>query len=186
MKRLFDLVMSILLMGLLAFPMAVIAILIKVSSPGPVLHWSRRVGRLNKFFSMPKFRTMKIETPTVATDLLDNPDQWMTPIGPFLRKLSLDELPQLWSIFMGQMSFVGPRPALFNQYDLITLRTSRGIHELVPGLTGWAQVKKRDTVTTAQKVTLDQEYLSRRSFWFDLKIIWLTTFKVISSEGVSH
>jgi O-antigen biosynthesis protein WbqP len=186
MKRVFDLSMSVLLAGLLICPMVIIALLIRITSPGPVLHWSERVGRLNKNFLMPKFRTMKMETPAVATDLLDNPDQWLTPIGPFLRKLSLDELPQLWSICMGEMSIVGPRPALFNQRELIALRTSKGIHELVPGLTGWAQVNRRDAVTTAQKVALDEEYLFRRSFCFDLKIIWMTMFKVISSEGISH
>ena len=135
---------------------------------------------------MPKFRSMRIDTPAVATHLLDNPSQWLSPIGSFLRKSSLDELPQLWSILKGEMSFVGPRPALFNQHDLIALRTEKGIHELVPGLTGWAQVNGRDEIPIPQKVELDAQYLKRKSFLFDLKILWMTVLKVTAGKGVSH
>jgi O-antigen biosynthesis protein WbqP len=157
-----------------------------MTSPGPALYWSDRVGRQNRIFKMPKFRSMRIDTPAVATHLLQNPDQWLTPIGSFLRRSSLDELPQLWSILRGDMSFVGPRPALFNQDDLIALRTEKNVHELVPGLTGWAQVNGRDELPIPQKVGLDVEYLRRQSFIFDLKILWMTVLKVISRDGVSH
>jgi O-antigen biosynthesis protein WbqP len=150
------------------------------------LYWSDRVGRQNRIFKMPKFRSMRTDTPGVATHLLQNPDQWLTPIGPFLRKSSLDELPQLWSILKGDMSFVGPRPALFNQDDLIALRTEIGVHELVPGLTGWAQVNGRDELPIPQKVALDAEYLQRQSLSFDLKILWMTALKVLAKEGVAH
>ncbi len=163
-----------------------IAGLVRITSKGPALYWSSRVGRHNKLFMMPKFRTMRVDTPTVATHLLANPRDWLTPIGPFLRKTSLDELPQLWSILKGDMSFVGPRPALFNQDDLITLRTDADVHELVPGLTGWAQVNGRDELPIPDKVKLDAEYLQRRSFGFDLWILWLTLLKVLRRDGVSH
>lgn len=157
-----------------------------LTSPGPVLYWSDRVGRHNRIFKMPKFRSMRIDTPEVATHLLQNPDQWLTPIGSFFRKSSLDELPQLWSILKGDMSFVGPRPALFNQDDLIALRKEKGVHELVPGLTGWAQVNGRDELPIPQKVELDAEYLQRRSLLFDLKVLWMTALKVLARDGVSH
>jgi O-antigen biosynthesis protein WbqP len=186
MKRLFDLTMGLVLATALACPIVVIAILVWTASPGPALYWSDRVGRQNRIFKMPKFRSLRINTPAVATHLLQNPDQWLTPIGSFLRRSSLDELPQLWSILKGDMSFVGPRPALFNQDDLITLRTEKGIHELVPGLTGWAQVNGRDELPIPQKVQLDAEYLQRQSFLFDLKILWMTAAKVLSKDGVSH
>jgi O-antigen biosynthesis protein WbqP len=163
-----------------------VALAVKLTSPGPAVYWSDRVGRHNRNFRMPKFRSMRIGTPAVATHLLQDPDAWLTPIGAFLRKTSLDELPQLWSILVGDMSIVGPRPALFNQEDLIALRTERGVHELVPGLTGWAQVNGRDELPIPQKVELDVEYLRRRSFLFDLRILWLTVVKVLRRDGVSH
>lgn len=167
-------------------PIAVVAIAVRLTSPGPALYWSDRIGKNNRVFKMPKFRSMRIDTPAVATHLLQNPGQWLTPIGSFLRKTSLDELPQLWSILKGDMSFVGPRPALYNQEDLIALRTEKGVHELVPGLTGWAQVNGRDELPVEQKVELDAEYLNKRSFLFDLKILWMTSLKVLSRDGVSH
>lgn len=170
----------------LALPIVMTALAVWLTSPGPALYWSDRVGRHNRIFKMPKFRSMRIDTPAVATHLLQNPDQWLTPIGSFLRKSSLDELPQLWSILKGDMSFVGPRPALFNQDDLIALRTEKGVHELVPGLTGWAQVNGRDELPIPQKVALDAEYLERRSLLFDMKILWLTALKVLARDGVSH
>ena len=163
-----------------------VALSVKLTSPGPVLYWSDRVGRHNRIFRMPKFRSMRIGTPAVATHLLQDPDAWLTPIGAFLRKTSLDELPQLWSILAGDMSIVGPRPALFNQDDLIALRSERGVHELAPGLTGWAQVNGRDELPIPQKVELDVEYLRRRSLLFDLRIVWLTVVKVLRRDGVSH
>jgi O-antigen biosynthesis protein WbqP len=163
-----------------------VAVLVRLTSPGPVLYWSDRVGRYNKIFRMPKFRSMRIDTPAVATHLLRNPDQWLTPIGSFLRKSSLDELPQLWSILKGDMSFVGPRPALFNQEDLIALRSDAGVHELLPGLTGWAQINGRDELPIPDKVKLDIEYLQRHSFTFDLRILWMTVLKVLRRDGVSH
>jgi O-antigen biosynthesis protein WbqP len=186
MKRFFDLLLCIPITILLIVPMGVVALLVKLTSAGPIVYWSDRVGTNNKIIRMPKFRTMRIGTPAVATHLLPKPDQWLTPIGPFLRKTSLDELPQLWSILKGDMSFVGPRPALFNQDDLITLRTQMGVHELLPGLTGWAQVNGRDDLSIAQKVQLDAEYMQRQSFLFDLKILWITARKVMSKDGVSH
>jgi O-antigen biosynthesis protein WbqP len=186
MKRLFDLTVGLVVALLIAVPIVFVALAVRVTSPGPALYWSDRVGRDNRIFKMPKFRSMRIDTPVVATHLLPNPDQWLTPIGSFLRKSSLDELPQLWSILKGDMSFVGPRPALFNQDDLIALRTQKGVHSLVPGLTGWAQVNGRDELPIAQKVELDAEYLQRRSLQFDLKVLWMTALKVRARDGVSH
>lgn len=186
MKRLFDLAMALVAVVFLALPIVFVALAVRLSSPGPVLYWSDRVGRNNRIFKMPKFRSMRIDTPALATHLLHNPDQWLTPIGSFLRKSSLDELPQLWSIFKADMSFVGPRPALFNQDDLVTLRTEKRVHELVPGLTGWAQINGRDELPIPQKVQLDVEYLQRKSFLFDLKILWMTALKVLARDGVSH
>jgi len=186
MKRLFDLIFASAITLVLLIPMFLIAILIKLNSKGPILYWSDRVGRDNSIFQMPKFRSMRTDTPAVATHLLNDPDQYLTPIGGFLRKSSLDELPQLWSIIKGDMSFVGPRPALFNQDDLIFLRNECGVHQLMPGLTGWAQVNGRDELPIPQKVRLDQDYLQRKSFAFDLYVIWLTFLKVIQHDGVSH
>ncbi len=186
MKRLFDLALALVAAVFLLLPIALVAAAVRLTSPGPALYWSDRVGRHNRIFRMPKFRSMRIDTPAVATHLLQNPGQWLTPIGVFLRKSSLDELPQLWSILKGEMSFVGPRPALFNQDDLIALRTERGVHELVPGLTGWAQVNGRDELPIPQKVALDAEYLQRQSLRFDLKILWMTALKVLARDGVSH
>lgn len=163
-----------------------IALIVRVTSKGPALYWSSRVGRHNKLFMMPKFRTMRTDTPVIATHLLSNPKGWLTPVGSFLRNTSLDELPQVLSILKGEMSFVGPRPALFNQDDLIALRTHMGVHELVPGLTGWAQVNGRDDLSIPDKVKLDTEYLQKRSFGFDLWILWLTLLKVLRRDGVSH
>ena len=186
MKRLFDLAVALVVAVFLALPIVMTALAVRLTSPGPALYWSDRVGRHNRIFKMPKFRSMRIDTPAVATHLLQNPEQWLTPIGSFLRKSSLDELPQLWSILKDDMSFVGPRPALFNQDDLIALRTEKGVHELVPGLTGWAQVNGRDELPIPQKVALDAEYLERRSLLFDMKILWLTALKVLARDGVSH
>jgi O-antigen biosynthesis protein WbqP len=186
MKRLFDLAVALVAAVVLALPVLLVALAVRLTSPGPVLYWSDRVGRNNRIFKMPKFRSMRIDTPALATHLLQDPSQWLTPIGSFLRKSSLDELPQLWSILKGDMSFVGPRPALFNQEDLIALRTEKGVHELVPGLTGWAQVNGRDELPISQKVKLDTEYLQRRSFLFDLKILWMTAIKVLVRDGVTH
>lgn len=186
MKRFFDLLLALLAAVVLALPVFVVAILVRLTSPGPALYWSDRVGRQNRIFKMPKFRSMRIGTPAVATHLLKDPKVYLTPIGSFLRKSSLDELPQLWSILVGDMSFVGPRPALFNQDDLVALRTESGVHELVPGLTGWAQINGRDELPIPEKVKLDVEYLRRRSLWFDIRILWLTFVKVIRRDGVSH
>jgi len=172
--------------AILAVPVLLVAILVRCTSPGPILYWSDRVGRHNRIFRMPKFRSMRVDTPSVATHLLDNPDRWLTPVGSFLRKSSLDELPQLWSILSGDMSLVGPRPALFNQDDLIALRTELGVHNLVPGLTGWAQINGRDELPIPEKVRLDAEYLRRQSLLFDMKILWLTVLKVVRKDGVSH
>jgi O-antigen biosynthesis protein WbqP len=185
-KRFFDLLIGISLNLLLATPMFFIALSIRVTSKGPILYWSERVGKNNRIFKMPKFRTMNIDTPVMATHKMTNPNKFLTPIGDFLRRNSLDELPQLFSIIKGDMSFVGPRPALFNQDDLIALRTDHGIEVLVPGLTGWAQINGRDNLPIPEKVVLDVEYLQRRSFWFDLRILWKTFLKVIKSEGISH
>ncbi len=186
MKRLFDISLAITAMIFLWLPMLITALGVALTSPGPIIYWSNRVGRYNRIFSMPKFRTMRIDTPAVATHLLENPDQWLTPIGGFLRKTSLDELPQLWSILKGDMSFVGPRPALFNQNDLISLRTEKQIHTLTPGLTGWAQINGRDELPLAAKVDYDEYYLLNAGIWFDIRIILLTFFKVMKKEGVQH
>jgi O-antigen biosynthesis protein WbqP len=186
MKRLFDLILAVLSALALGLPFVLVALLVKLTSKGPVLYWSERVGRKNQIFTMPKFRSMRMGTPAVATHLLADPKAYLTPIGSFLRKSSLDELPQLWSILKGDMSFVGPRPALFNQDDLIALRTQYGVHELVPGLTGWAQINGRDELPIPQKVKLDAEYLQRRSLGFDLYILWWTFMKILARDGVSH
>lgn len=186
MKRLFDVVLSLFAAVLLFLPFVAVAVAVRVTSPGPIIYWSDRVGRNNRIFRMPKFRTMHVHTPAVATHLLADPRQFLTPIGSFLRRSSLDELPQLWSIFKGDMSFVGPRPALFNQYDLIELRTSQGIEALRPGLTGWAQINGRDELAIPQKVALDLDYLKRQSMGFDAWILWLTALKVLKKDGVSH
>jgi O-antigen biosynthesis protein WbqP len=185
-KRLFDFCLAIFAIILLAIPIILIVIVIRLSSKGPALYWSNRVGRRNIIFKMSKFRTMVVGTPSVATHLLANSDQYLTPIGSFLRKSSLDELPQLWNILIGDMSFVGPRPALFNQEDLITLRTQYGVDKLMPGLTGWAQVNGRDELSIPIKVQYEVEYLQKQSFWFDLKILGLTFLKVVRRAGVSH
>ena len=186
LKRIFDLALSGFLLCLLSVPMLVIALLVKLTSPGPVLYWSDRVGINNEIFRMPKFRTMRVDTPAVATHLMENPDSYLTSIGSFLRKFSLDELPQLYSILKGDISFVGPRPALYNQDDLIELRTGKGIHKLIPGITGWAQVNGRDELPIPVKVEFDEYYLKNRSFLFDLKILWMTVVKVVRREGVVH
>jgi len=186
MKRVFDLFTGVLLLLLLVIVLLFIAIAIRRTSKGPVLYWSDRVGKNNKIFKMPKFRSMLTDTPAVATHLLDNPDAYLSPIGGFLRSTSLDELPQLFSVLRGDMSFVGPRPALYNQDDLITLRTQKGVDRLLPGITGWAQVNGRDELSIPDKVTLDVEYMNRQSFWFDIKILWMTFLKVIKKDGVSH
>lgn len=185
-KRILEILFCVLLMALLAIPVLLVALLIRLSSKGPVLYWSDRVGIHNRIFRMPKFRSMNVGAPAVATHLLSDPDAYLTSVGRFLRKSSLDELPQLWSILIGDMSFVGPRPALFNQYDLVECRTSHGVHLLVPGLTGWAQVNGRDELSIQEKVALDVEYLNRRSVMFDIKIICLTIIKVLKRESVSH
>lgn len=186
MKRLFDLLLGLMAAIVLVVPVLFVALLVRLTSSGPALYWSDRVGRNNKIFKMPKFRSMRVGTPAVATHLLADARSHLTPIGSFLRKSSLDELPQLWSILVGDMSFVGPRPALFNQHDLIALRTQHGVHELVPGLTGWAQVNGRDELPIPDKVKLDVEYLQRQSLWFDIRILWLTFVKVLRRDGVSH
>ncbi|MDP2751761.1 MAG: sugar transferase [Rhodocyclaceae bacterium] len=186
MKRIFDLCLAFFALLLLALPILFIALLIRLSSKGHVLYWSERVGRDNHLFRMPKFRSMRVNTPAVATHLLVNPDAYLTPIGGFLRRNSLDELPQLWSILVGDMSFVGPRPALFNQDDLIALRTAAGVQGCLPGLTGWAQVNGRDELPIPEKVALDTEYMQRQSLGFDLTILWMTFIKVLRQDNVSH
>ena len=186
MKRSIDFLLAIALLIILAIPWLCIALMIKITSPGPVLYWSDRVGRGNYIFRMPKFRTMRVGTPALPTHLLTAPTSHLTPIGALLRKSSLDEIPQLWSILNGDMSFVGPRPALFNQADLIQLRTQSGVSDLLPGLTGWAQINGRDELPIPEKVRLDTEYLRRRSLWFDLKILLRTAFKVVAQDGVAH
>ena len=186
MKRLFDLVLALIAGTLLIIPIVVVAILVKLTSKGPALYWSDRVGMHNTIFKMPKFRSMKVETPAVATHLLLDPGIVLTPVGDFLRKNSLDELPQLWCIMKGNMSFVGPRPALFNQEDLIALRKEKGVDKLLPGLTGWAQVNGRDELPIPDKVNLDVDYLNQKSFGLDLKIIFLTFLKVMRRDSVSH
>ena len=186
MKRVFDLVVGLITLLFALIPMLLIALSIRTTSKGAVLYWSDRIGQVNKIFRMPKFRTMQVETPVVATHLMANPDKYLSSFGGFLRRSSLDELPQLFSILKGDMSFVGPRPALFNQDDLIALRTEKGADKLVPGLTGWAQVNGRDELPIPEKVALDMEYMERQSFWFDSKILWMTLLKVIRKDGVSH
>jgi O-antigen biosynthesis protein WbqP len=186
MKWLVDIILCSILLIVFAAPMALIALAVKLTSKGPVLYWSDRVGRWNRIFKMPKFRSMRTNAPQVATHLLSNPDAYLTPIGGFLRRSSLDELPQLFSVLNGDLSLVGPRPALFNQNDLIALRTESGVHNLVPGITGWAQVNGRDELPIPEKVRLDCEYLRTRSFWLDIKILFLTIVKVARREGVSH
>ena len=186
MKRVFDLLLALTATMVLALPVLLVAMAVRLTSPGPALYWSDRVGRHNKIFKMPKFRSMRVGTPAVATHLLADPKAHLTPIGSFLRKSSLDELPQLWSILVGDMSFVGPRPALFNQHDLIELRTQCGVHELVPGLTGWAQINGRDELPIPDKVKLDAQYLEKRSLGFDIRILWLTFVKVLRRDGVTH
>jgi O-antigen biosynthesis protein WbqP len=186
MKRIFDIMLSLLLNCLLSIPMLLIALIVKLSSQGPVLYWSDRVGISNAIFKMPKYRTMSKDTPPVATHLMKDPELYLTAVGSFLRKFSLDELPQLWSILKGDMSFVGPRPALFNQDDLIELRTEKGISQLTPGVTGWAQINGRDDLPIPVKVLYDEYYLQHRSFLFDIKILWKTLFKVINKEGIKH
>jgi O-antigen biosynthesis protein WbqP len=186
MKRFFDLILVFFASAVLFVPVVFVALAVRLTSNGSVFYWSERVGQHNKIFKMPKFRSMRMGTPAVATHLLAEPKSHLTPIGSFLRKSSLDELPQLWSILIGDMSFVGPRPALFNQHDLIELRTQKNVHTLVPGLTGWAQVNGRDELPIPQKVALDVEYLLRQGFWFDIKILWRTFLKVVQRDGVSH
>jgi O-antigen biosynthesis protein WbqP len=186
MKRVLDVVSAGTVLLLLCVPMLIIAVLVKLTSEGPILHWSRRVTLDNSVFQMPKFRTMRVDAPAVASHLLENPLKYLTPVGRFLRKFSLDELPQLWSVLKGDMSFVGPRPALYNQDDLIELRTEKGLHRLMPGITGWAQVNGRDNLTISQKVGYDEYYMNHQSFIFDLRIIYLTLVKVLRSENVHH
>jgi O-antigen biosynthesis protein WbqP len=186
MKRIVDIVLVVFAGLFLLFPVAVTAIMVRLTSKGPALYWSNRVGRNNQIFKMPKFRSMRVGTPAVATHLLPNPDSYLTPIGSFLRKSSLDELPQLWNILKGDMSFVGPRPALFNQIDLVELRTEAGVHTLMPGLTGWAQINGRDELPIPEKVALDVDYLHRQSLSFDIYIIVMTAFKVMRRDGIIH
>ena len=186
MKRIIDLVVGVLLLALLVIPMLLIAGVVWVTSKDSVLYWSDRIGQSNVIFRMPKFRTMRLDTPAVATHLMRDPDAFLSPIGGFLRRTSMDELPQLFSILKGDMSFVGPRPALFNQDDLVDLRSGKGVNQLIPGLTGWAQVNGRDELSVPEKVELDVEYMEQQSFWFDLKILWMTFLKVVRKVGVSH
>ncbi len=186
MKRLLDIVLGCIALIISFMPMMIIAIAVKLSAGGAVLYWSDRIGKDNEIFKMPKFRSMKVGTPIIATHLLNDVNQYLTPIGLFLRKTSLDELPQLWSILVGDMSFVGPRPALFNQDDLICLRMQYGVDKLTPGLTGWAQVNGRDELSIPAKVQFDVEYLKKQSFWFDIKILGLTVLKVVQRSGVTH
>ena len=186
MKRLIDLILATILVIILLVPMLFIVLMIRLTSKGPVLYWSDRVGFNNTIYKMPKFRSMRIDTPQVATHLMSNPEEFLSPIGRFLRQTSLDELPQIFSILKGDMSFVGPRPALFNQEDLIALRSENDLDKLIPGLTGWAQVNGRDDLSIPEKVMLEVEYMNKKSFWFDLKILWFTFLKVINRKGVSH
>ena len=186
MKRIFDLTSTVILLLVLIVPMGIVALLVKATSKGPFFYWSDRVGINNTIFRMPKYRTMRIDTPPVATHLLTNPDEYLTPIGQFLRKCSLDELPQLWTVLKGDMSLVGPRPALYNQEDLVALRTEKGVHKLIPGITGWAQINGRDDIPIPKKVEYDEYYLNHGSFFFDIKILLLTLFKTVKSEGVQH
>lgn len=186
MKRLFDIVLALIASAVLLVPFVLVWLAVRLTSWGPSLFWSDRIGQHNALFKMPKFRSMRVGTPVVATHLLSNPKDYLTPIGSFLRKSSLDELPQLWNILRGDMSFVGPRPALFNQYDLIKLRAVSGIHRLKPGLTGWAQVNGRDNLSIKEKIAFDKEYMKKKSFVFDLKILYLTFIKIIQRDGVRH
>ena len=186
MQRFFDLFLCLVALVIFIIPIILIAIIIRLTAPGPILFWANRYGMKNQIFKMPKFRTMLISTPIVASDLLINPNDFLTPVGGFLRKWSLDELPQLWSVFKGDMSFVGPRPALYNQFDLIELRTDQGISDLLPGITGWAQVNGRDELDLLQKVAYDREYLMRKSLFFDCYILCLTVMKVFRRQGISH
>ena len=186
MKRIFDLLLGVVILALLVIPMLLIYIAVRLSSKGSALYWSNRIGRNNEIFKMPKFRSMLINTPDVATHLLNTPDSYLSPIGTFLRRSSLDEFPQLFSVLKGDMSFIGPRPALHNQDDLIALRTKKGVDKLLPGITGWAQVNGRDKLSIPDKVALDVEYLNRQSFWFDMKILWMTFLKVLKHDGVRH
>lgn len=186
MKRALDLLSAVILAICLAVPLLLIFALVRLTSSGPACYWSDRVGQNNRLFKMPKFRSMREGTPEVATSLLTDPENFLTPIGGFLRKSSLDELPQLWSIIVGDMSFVGPRPALHNQLELIELRTRCGVHTLVPGLTGWAQINGRDELLDTQKVALDKEYLEKQSFWLDVKIVFMTAIKVVKRDGIVH
>ncbi|HLZ76752.1 sugar transferase [Phenylobacterium sp.] len=186
MKRALDIVGGLAGLVILSPLLAGLAIAVRLESPGPALHWSKRVGRRNRIFVMPKFRTMRLGTPDVATHLLDDPDRWVTPLGRFLRRTSLDEIPQLWSVLKGDMSLVGPRPALFNQDDLVALRTEAGVDALRPGLTGWAQINGRDELPIPEKAELDRQYLERMSFAFDLRILAVTALSALSGRGVSH
>ena len=186
MKRLFDLVMGVILLILLVLPMLLTAIAVRLTSKGPALYWSDRIGQGNVIFKMPKFRSMRVDTPAVATHLMTDPNTFLTPIGGFFRRSSLDEFPQLFSVLKGDMSFIGPRPALFNQDDLIALRMEKGVDKVLPGLTGWAQVNGRDELPIPEKVALDVEYMERQSFWFDMKILWLTFLKVLGQDGITH
>jgi len=186
MKRGSDILLALILICFFFLPIVIIAVMVKISSKGSILYWSDRIGINNDIFKMPKFRTMKVNTPVIATHLLRNPNAYLTPIGSFLRKFSIDELPQLWSVIKGDMSFVGPRPALFNQYDLIKLRTDKGIHLLTPGITGWAQVNGRDELPIPVKVAYDEYYLKHKSFLLDMKILLMTLLKVFKHEGVQH
>ncbi|WP_209893340.1 sugar transferase [Rhizobium leguminosarum] len=186
LKRAVDFFLALAVSMILLVPILIVALCVRLTSPGPILYWSKRVGRFNQIFLMPKFRSMRVDTPTVATHLLEDPDRFLTPIGSFLRKSSLDELPQLWCILKGKISFVGPRPALYNQDDLIELRTAHGVDKLPPGLTGWAQINGRDELPIPEKVKFDVEYLERRSFGFDMRVLFLTAGKVIRRKGIRH
>jgi len=186
MKYIFDIILGVLVLLLIAPIVLLIVVAVRITSKGPVLYWSDRVGMNNQIFKMPKFRSMLENTPTLASHLMDDPDTYLSPIGSFLRRSSLDEIPQLISVLKGDMSFVGPRPALYNQYDLIALRSEKGIDKLLPGITGWAQINGRDELSVVDKVRLDEEYLNRKSFWFDVKILWLTFLKVLTRDGVNH
>lgn len=186
LKRVFDFLMSLIAIIILSPVILIVALAVKFTSPGPILFKQRRIGKDNVEFEIYKFRTMRIDTPNVPTHLLENPDQWITPVGKFLRKTSLDELPQLFNILKGEMSIVGPRPALYNQIDLRDMRTAVGVHKLIPGLTGWAQINGRDEIPLSLKVRLDKEYLDRKSFLFDIKIIFMTVLSVIKSDGVQE
>ena len=186
MKRIIDILLSVGLLIILLLPILLIALLVRFTSNGKILYWSDRVGKNGVLFRMPKFRSMQVDTPTVATHLMTNPNVFLSPIGVFIRRFSLDELPQLFSVLKGDMSFIGPRPALFNQNDLIALRTEKGVDKSLPGITGWAQVNGRDELSIPEKVALDVEYIEKQSFLFDMKILWMTCLKVIKSDGVSH